>query len=453
MPPPHDIVNNVHYHSESQAYYALPIPEPQSTVAYYPPPPPFAYGPSYGPQPIPAWYGNDMMYPPPGIHPSGPAHATYAYGPVLSRSGSGSSSANDPLMSAGLPPKHAPPMYVPPVLPGDYDMLDHVRSNFGVAAFADYTLDILSADPTQSRVATFPAHALMMARNPTLYDLMQSQDPKRGEDGLKKLTIVLDNKYMTPAALGEAMGVVYGHPPPNVDGAMFSDDFRTTSFGIAYALAGKYLQLPLVVDHGLDLASRYLAWNDVEKALVFALDPNSTNTGRIKEPQGVQDLQGVMLNRVLNFFTAEFPLDFAFLKSAPELSSLPRIPSVVESRPSISSSLADIQFGAVPRDTSASLASNLLISSILLSVPTHFLQRLSGNQLLGGRLGWENAANLLLDVVDEREGRRLKVLRSKRVIPGASSEQWEETKWEEAVVSSVESPSGVIVERRIAEVD
>jgi hypothetical protein len=400
-----------------------------------------------------SWYGNDMMYPPPGIHPSGPPHGNYTYGPVLSRSGSGSSSVNEPLMSAGLPPKHHVPVYGPPVLPGDWDMLDHVRSNFGVATFADYSLDILSADPTQSRVATFPTHGLMMARNPTLYELMMAQESQRGEDGMKKLKIVLDNKYMTPAALGEAMGVVYGHPPPNVEAAMFSDEFRTTTFGIAYALSGKFLQIPLVVDHGLDLAARYLTWKDVEKVLVFALDPNSTNTGRANEPRGVQDLQGVMLNRVLNFITMEFPLDFAFLISAPELSSLPRIPSVVESRPSISSSLAAIQFGEIPQDTSAALESNLLISSILLSVPTHFLQRLSGNQALGGRVGWEKVANLLLDVVDERERRRTKVRRTKRVVPGASDEQWEETKWEEFVASSVESPSGVIVDRKIAEDD
>jgi hypothetical protein len=400
--------------------------------------------------PTASWYGSEMMYPPPGIHPSGPPHGGYAYGPVLSRSGSGSSSTNEPVLSAGLLPKHAQPMYAPP-MPGDWDVLEHVRSQFGVAAFADCTMDIISADPTQSRVTTFPAHTLMLARNPTLLDLLRSQDPQRGEDGMRKLTIVLDNKYMTPAALGEAMGVVYGHAPPNVDGLMFSDDFRTAAFGIAYALAGKYLQLPHVVDHGLDLAARYLTWADVEKTLVFSLDQNSTNTGRMGEKQGEHDLQGVLLNRVLQFFTMEFPLDFAFLISAPELSSLPRIPSVVESRPSISSSLANIQFGAIPLDTSASLASNLLVSSVLLSVPTHFLQRLSGNQALGGRLGWEKVANLLVDVVDERERRRLKVLRSKRVIPGASIDQWEETKWEERVASSVESPSGVVVERLVAE--
>lgn len=394
-----------------------------------------------------------MVYPPPGMHPSGPPHANYAYGPVLSRSGSGSSSANEPPMSSGLPPKHHAPIYGPPVLPGDWDMLEHVRANFGVAAFADYSLDIVSADPTQSMVATFPAHGLMMARNPTLYELMAAQKSQRSEDGLKKLKIRLDNKYMTPAALGEAMGVVYGHPPPNVEAAMFSDAFRTTSFGIAYALSGKFLQIPLVVDHGLDLAARYLTWKDVEKALVFSLDPNSTNTGRQDEPRGPQDLQGILLNRVLNFFTMEFPLDFAFLITAPELSSLPRIPSVIESRPSISSSMATIQFGDIPRDSSASLETNLVISSILLSVPTHFLQRLSGNQVLGSRIGWERVANVLLDVVDERERRRTKVLRTKRIVPGASSEQWEETKWEEFVVTSPESPCGVIVDRRVPEDD
>jgi len=162
------------------------------------------------------------------------------------------------------------------------------------------------------------------------------------------------------------------------------------------------------------------------------------------------DVQHKLVNAIIQYISCAFPVDFSFHASATELASLPRLPAMVESRPSVSDPrFANIQFGAFTPEVSESLDSELILSSILLSIPLRMLELIINNQLLGEKLGWPRVVSITNEVLEEREKRRLKVRLSKRVIPGASALQWEETKWEEKIQSSTETSSGVALFRTL----
>ena len=61
------------------------------------------------------------------------------------------------------------------------------------------------------------------------------------------------------------------------------------------------------------------------------------------------------------------------------------------------------------------------LSSILISLPLPLLGRLFNHRATANQIGWTGAAKVFHDVVDERESRRLKAVRSQVQIDSAAS--------------------------------
>jgi len=222
---------------------------------------------------------------------------------------------------------------------------------------------------------------------------------------------------------------------------------------LGFAAVGRFLQLPHYMSQGIKAAVKFLTWDNIEKTLAFIHEGNrlaSSNSFRDRDAwSAITDLENELLRAVISFIAYYFPQDFNIHTTAAELTDSPRLPLVIESRPSISHTrLASIQFGDVSVEDSAKFDTSVLVSSILLSVPTPVLQSLFDAPVLGGKLGWQKISQIIRDTVTERENRRDKVRKTpKRVVPGASSQQWEAIRWEERVEASDRHPAGLAILR------
>jgi hypothetical protein len=90
-----------------------------------------------------------------------------------------------------------------------------------------------------------------------------------------------------------------------------------------------------------------------------------------------------------------------------------------------------------------------LLSSILVSLPLPLLDRLFNHRATANQIGWTGAAKVLRDVVDERESRRLKAVRSQMQIDSAASSVLMENLYVEERIEHVGNspmhPSGCMV--------
>ena len=427
-----------------------------------PPPPGFGVNPGYVSPPqvthAQAWNVSANFVPPAMVHHV-PHSSAGANGYHLSRSGSHSSSAPD---IHGMPYSAAKVGLLRPSQPDPFALCHYMSSWFSNREFADYALDIVTKGG-RSTFPSFPVHGVVIARSPTLGALIRAQrmNGNHTPDGLRILTLEIDEAVTTPSAILDAVGFLYGLPltnfmdpqfPPRVDLPSNVAQDRMVS-ALALAGAGKYLELPEVVAHGVAYALTSLTWETVGKALAFA-QKHMTFTGfgrpepKIDFQRFLAITQTELLQHIELFLAKNIPAKFDFHHSAPELSEMPRLPIAIETRPSISDPrLASIQFGAMPTEQSTSRESGLLLSSILVSVPTPMLSNLLNSSLIGERIGWQKTTEIVHEAVEERERRRNKVAKTKRVAPGATSQQWEETKFEERLDSNPQSPSGLVLHR------
>jgi len=84
-------------------------------------------------------------------------------------------------------------------------------------------------------------------------------------------------------------------------------------------------------------------------------------------------------------------------------------------------------------DTPVADPASSTLSSILVSLPFATLKRLLQDPTLTKHITAVEVTELAHKVIEEREKRRRKVLKSKYVVTGADEVLWEETKWEESV--------------------
>jgi hypothetical protein len=142
-----------------------------------------------------------------------------------------------------------------------------------------------------------------------------------------------------------------------------------------------------------------------------------------------------------------FPVSFSFYALAPELDLDPRLPSVVEFRSATHNPrLSRIRFGdAPPEDDLKPDYIARILSSVLLSLPLVFLQRLFSHRATANQLGWTGVVKVMRDVVDEREKRRQKTAKSQlRLQQDGTVPQLllENLFWEERVEPSRDYASG-----------
>jgi len=266
------------------------------------------------------------------------------------------------------------------------------------------------------------------------------RNPLLNHDGLKVLRInSMNDKFFVNQALVEALQYLYGAPLLNVqnflralppfensgshsESAIVAQQMMTHALG--YVSAGHLLQLPVVTFHGLRFAQELLRWDNVEQALEFALHTKIAD-----------DFAQSFIHHILKFITFNFPPQFSFQASVPQLAGCPRLPSVAEPRTSISDprvsrlTFGELQFTDIPVADPASFT----LSSILISLPFAALKRLLQDPTLSKHITAIEVTELAHQVIEEREKRRRKVLKSKCVGTGADELLWEEAKWEESV--------------------
>lgn len=317
----------------------------------------------------------------------------------------------------------------------------YLLTNFGNPDHADYVLEIAQGEDASPSVA-IPLHGLLLSRSPTLLAMINDRrrNPMVNHDGLKILRInSMNDKFFVNQAFVEALQYLYGAPllniqsflrllPPFENSGSHSESAivaqQMMGHALGYASAGHLLQLPVVTFHGLQFACELLRWDNVEQALEFAL-----------RAKVADDFAQSFTHHILKFISFNFPRQFSFQVSAPQLTGCPRLPSVAEPRTSISDprvsrlTFGELQFADTPMADPASST----LSSILISLPFAALKRLLQDPALTKHITAVEVAELAHQVIEEREKRRRKVLKSKCVMTSADEQLWDETKWEESV--------------------
>lgn len=349
-------------------------------------------------------------------------------------------------------------------------MSEHLLDNFNVNEFSDCHIHVYHTNRRFSPVE-FWLHSLMIARSPRLRYMLKNNHPVLDNHGRRHLQLTLADRFITPSALYSALKTCYGEDPSAFTGSMLSRQSRAEYSRswliecLAFAAAGHLLQLTGVVLRGLEIASKILNWDNIEKALSFALeggphrghDPSvfvvptsrpsystdsSPTTNRILTPTSSQDpasdvpsqngsaetthavtqeSQAVccasdLLARCLRLIATTFPASWEFQRYARPLADIDRLPTTAESRSPLSKSrLSKIQFGDLPSENAVkSSDQDTLISSIMLSLPFVHLYSLLEQMRISARDFAEFQKNIRT-IIEERERRRQVVLQSKSV--------------------------------------
>ena len=381
---------------------------------------------------------------------------------------------------------------VPPVKAASSQapLVAHLLRNFNLPVYADCRL-VVTHKEERFGLTQWYLSSLLLAQSTKLQDLLQASPT--GTDGRKLIQLNLTDRFVTPRSMEAVLRVCYGESPhvfSEVNPQDHSSRTRTEALTpwmtdtLSYAAAGFLLKMDSVVLRGLDIASRILSWENLEKALSFGLeseiergrsasasvipayrpinpvegenssscaytslpsqetpstdksnDPTSSTSAsgdyHPPQPQSAFDL----LMHCLRFLTDSFPVSWSLDVSARPLPDVDRLPVTAESQSPLSKSrLCTIQFGDRPSEATAkSTDRNLLVSTILLSLPHIWLDYMLKS--VGEPIRRE-----ITSIVKERERRRSIVLRSQSVSweqrVAAKDYEWAEAGYEESVQTS-----------------
>jgi hypothetical protein len=320
---------------------------------------------------------------------------------------------------------------------------------------------------------TIPAHRVVLARSPTLRRRLHASSTLA--DGV--VLVYGDDRHLRADALYYAIRTLYGTPlgpilPTYSPMQSIKDQF---DLALGYAAAGRFLQLDLVMFKGVRVASQLVAWDTVEKAFDYALPgyicPFTSTTGQAspshsRAPDVWAGAVRELLNQAVIFLIQHFPRDFmldtdpgnaAFSRlpsafqivpspSSPPIArgtsipssanhsrqpsastaSIPQMPPPPTSRPLRHPNLAGIKFGdmsgnampeALPVARVQPTESETLFSRILLNLPFALLKETLEDVSLASRSGGVTLATrhkVMLDVVQERESRRIRTVEGLR---------------------------------------
>lgn len=349
---------------------------------------------------------------------------------------------------------------------GSFDeapLAEHLLYHFNDPMYADCRLYLIHRSKRFAKTE-WALSCLLLAQSSKLRDIITIS--KRGEDGIRVLELSLNDRFVTPTSVESALRVLYGMPSDTF--RVSSHDENSTADlsmmrmkeSLAYAATGCLLYLKDVVLRGLQVASELISWESLEAALSFGLesgleresnassavipaystllardsdpspsshtlftpsssgDPNARQSSRSSKsssslaishrlpPQSAYDLLMHCLDFIINNFPSSWELDL----SARPLADVDRLPVTAESRSPLSKSrLSRIQFGSHPSEATLKSADrNVLISTVLLSIPFEWLDHLlvSIGEPIGRHIG---------SIIKERERRRQIVLQSKSV--------------------------------------
>lgn len=336
----------------------------------------------------------------------------------------------------------------------------YLLEQFDVDKYADIRLEI-SHERDGLVMANFRLHSLIMAQNKIWQDLMNASTSER--EGLKLVQLRTNDQFITSQAIEGALRVFYGEPSHIFIGSCLQIDLSKqnadTSLAwmdnvLSFAASGHLLGLEEVISRGIHIASSILSWDNIEKALSFALhggldpalDPDhalrvdslislaKTSTDSIPSPvrgasgslrkratsgagsrtprcQAVRSGRSSLLPHCLDFIALEFPISWSLETSACPLAEIDRLPLTAKDHsPSSKSRLVSIRFGDCPPEIlSIARHRDSVLSSILLSLPFAPLKYILD------QLPQSTRSRIIGPIVDERERRRMQVLKEGEV--------------------------------------
>ncbi|KAL8725267.1 MAG: hypothetical protein Q9166_007469 [cf. Caloplaca sp. 2 TL-2023] len=287
---------------------------------------------------------------------------------------------------------------------------DHLINNFNNPAFADCELYI-SHVSHRFEPAVVSLHSLLIAQNSTLLGLLNSAEMR--EDGKRQMLLSVKDQYATPAALKYSIRTCYGEGAsqytcyPGELASELETSIAWMNNALAIAAAGHLLGMTGVAHRGEQTASVVLNWDNLERALSFAMDTNvqrawGSSNSSSSFPCNASELLLSCLYFVISNVSESIRLDLA----AKPLIVINRFPLTPDSEaPSSRSHLSRIQFGNLPVQTEEpSSKDDTLTSRILLSLPfTHL-------KFIVDRVSLSVNTKVAEPVVQERERRRLRAL-------------------------------------------
>jgi hypothetical protein len=356
------------------------------------------------------------------------------------------------------------PPQILPVMDNLDGLVDYLQAQFAEPQFADYTLELRYSDDRATPVR-IPGHNLLFARSPTLKKLMTAQAGSNS-DGLTPRTLLIetDDRFLRSDAFWMAVQRLYGGPLLD-PGASATASIPTTTqlspsmpgtaadrfeVALGYAAAGHILQMPPVVNRGVDVAMHFIRWETMEMALDFALDGGLdsrwtlNNTGYTGSPSTYGPTVNMLIENALNFMITNFPPNFELDTSMTETTHNRRLPFIIENRPALPNPrLSSIKFGDHPSEDAirftSSKSPSATLSKILLNLPFPLLKYVLESSRLGNVQGWATTAlrqKVMHSVIEEREKRR-KYARENRTVSNAERKanlkKWEAVGWQESL--------------------
>ncbi|TDZ53226.1 hypothetical protein CTRI78_v007067 [Colletotrichum trifolii] len=425
--------------------FGRPLPGPAGMDQYHP------YVNGYGPSTPHSFQGSHSSvqaedlpyhYPAPGV-PNGTNHVDDSRSHPPPPGAFGGPAPPQRMMPGPMPP---PPMMHPVHEAHGLDSLaPFMRSQFGDLESADCTLELRYLDDRAPPVR-LPGHRIILCRSQVIRNAIEISDTFKSSSTNqyidRRILLPSDDRYLRSDAFWMAVQHLYTYPllelpdpSSNAGFALAGNADDRFEFALGYAAAGNLIGWHPIVVRGLEIASHFLTWTNVERALGFAL---RDVTGRASVDRHTQFAYGnvvqILINGVINFIIDNFPPEFVLDTSVADPEEYARIPAISETPMSPKDTAGadlrlrtmQIQFGdlAVNADKSAqgpgSAASTAprqsiqtTLSTILLNLPFALLKHTLESSGYGNVNGWasvEARHQSIRSVVMEREVRRLRAL-------------------------------------------
>lgn len=357
---------------------------------------------------------------------------------------------------------------------------EHVKALFCNLEFAD--IQLLLSPELSHPLIVYNLHKAIIAGSPFLHDVMAAKRHRDG--GVDHIRAFTGISFSCSYAFTMALQVLYGVPLvtketlrkfalqglglPDDNGTgtySFSIERALVDFALCYAAAGAFLARREITERGIDLAIDHISWETAEFILSFGMTPvtymvtcpdvpfspispaNSRSSSlSIAHDTGTpvagldhfHDFHYVQAQRAQNaalqFITAAVTPEFELYRRAQAHYTPSRIPPALHTLPgSLLSNprLEEIRFGSFPSfaDLRPTDQAILVPSAMLITLPYPVFMAALDTMKARGNLRTE----LIKEVVEEREARRLNALRvSLRVDPSkVAPEAYEELKYRE----------------------
>jgi hypothetical protein len=358
----------------------------------------------------------------------------------------------------------------------------YLLSMFQSADYTDWSLQIVSKQHVFEYTPIY-IHALLASRSPFLHSQMKTH--YENPNGISVIVFNSSHRFLRPLPLQFAVQRLYGDSllqhealaqvtrVPAADGIVTCSLKAQIEFALGYSAAGNLLQLPGVERRGLRLAVGCLDWDTLETALSFGLtgdvkfwvktndetqrnsspksgvsrrssqltetDPSNPyhqaqDNRRLLEIAGgtlaeAQPFANEVSKAAFNFIISNFPANFELDTSAQPLDMPDRLPAVNESKPA-KARLTSLRFGSFLSEDEIRFSNECrIISRVFLAIPFDMLAALFSG------LKEKITPSIAIQVIQEREKRRLLVLNSK--VGGhdrlENNSDWYAVGWEESV--------------------